>query len=73
MESTPYIIWIMKVYKACDVILFATARYIGLTYHETVVWLWCVIWPLYTILITVCYFYVLGKLRATLSNIKRPQ
>jgi len=65
--------WYMQVYLDFDDLFIISAKALGITYHEFVLLSLCVIWPLYTILITVCYFYVLGKLRATLSNIKRPQ
>jgi hypothetical protein len=60
--------WVIKVYNACDVILFATARFINLSYEETVVVVWCIVWPLYTILITVHWAYLIGKVKALPSH-----
>lgn len=60
--------WVIKVYNACDVILFATARFIGLSYEETVVVVWCIVWPLYTIFITIHWAYLIGKVKALSSH-----
>ena len=55
--------WYMQVYLDFDDLFIISAKALGITYHEFVLISLCVVWPLYTIISTVCNFYLLWKLR----------
>ena len=45
------IYWIDLVYDFCVRLLIDTARFLGITYEEINVWVFCVIWPLLSLVL----------------------
>ncbi len=43
--------WIDTIFDLCVRWLFEAARFLGITYEEINVWLFCIIWPLLTVLL----------------------
>ena len=46
MMANSGILWIDIIYDFCVQLLIDTARFLGISYEEINVWLFCVIWPL---------------------------
>ena len=44
------ILWIDLTFDICVRLLFAVGRYLGISYEEVNVWLFCIIWPALTLL-----------------------
>jgi len=44
------ILWIDLTFDFCVRLLFAVGRYLGISYEEVNVWLFCIIWPALTLL-----------------------
>ena len=45
------IYWIDLVYDFCVRLLIDTARFLGITYEEINVWVFCVMWPLLSLVL----------------------
>ena len=45
------IYWIDVVYNFCVQLLIDTSRFLGISYEEINVWLFCVIWPLLSLVL----------------------
>ena len=45
------IYWIDVIYDFCVQLLIDTAKYLGISYEEINVWLFCVIWPLLSLIV----------------------
>ena len=45
------IYWIDIIYDFCVQLLIDTARFLGISYEEINVWLFCVIWPLLSLVL----------------------
>ena len=45
------IMWIDIVYDFCVQLLIDTSRFMGISYEEINVWLFCVIWPLLSLVL----------------------
>ena len=45
------IYWIDVIYNFCVQLLIDTARFLGISYEEINVWLFCVIWPLLSLVL----------------------
>ena len=45
------IYWIDVTYNFCVLLLIESARYLGISYEEINVWLFCVIWPLLSLIL----------------------
>jgi hypothetical protein len=45
------IYWIDVVYNFCVQLLIDTSRFLGISYEEINVWLFCVIWPLLSLIL----------------------
>jgi hypothetical protein len=45
------IYWIDVIYDFCVQLLIDTAKYLGISYEEINVWLFCVIWPLLSLIL----------------------
>ena len=45
------IYWIDVIYNFCVLLLIDTARFLGISYEEINVWLFCVIWPLLSLVL----------------------
>jgi len=43
--------WIDTIFDLCVRWLFGAARILGITYEEINVWLFCIVWPLLTVLL----------------------
>tara|TARA_B100001123_G_C14454883_1_gene688073 strand:+ start:173 stop:331 length:159 start_codon:yes stop_codon:yes gene_type:complete len=43
------IVWIDTIFNWCVIALYEVARWFGITYEEINVWLFCVIWPVFTL------------------------
>ena len=50
MSANSGIKWIDKTYDFCVKLLFDLADIMGITYEEINVWLFCVIWPILTLI-----------------------
>ncbi len=44
--------WIDSVFDWCVYLLVDAARFLGVTYEEINVWLFCILWPLVTVIQT---------------------
>ena len=44
------IVWIDEIFNFCVYLLYDLASIIGITYEEINVWLFCVIWPILTLI-----------------------
>ena len=45
------IYWIDVIYNFCVLLLIDTAKFLGISYEEINVWLFCVIWPIASLLL----------------------
>ena len=45
------IYWIDVIYNFCVQLLIDTSRFLGISYEEINVWLFCVIWPLLSLVL----------------------
>jgi hypothetical protein len=50
-----------KIFDLCVTFLDNLAELLGTTYERINVWIFCIIWPLYTIFITTGFLYLLFK------------
>ena len=51
MMANSGILWIDIIYDFCVQLLIDTARFLGISYEEINVWLFCVIWPLLSLVL----------------------
>ena len=51
MMANSGIYWIDVIYNFCVQLLIDTARFLGISYEEINVWLFCVIWPLLSLVL----------------------
>jgi len=51
MMANSRILWIDIIYDFCVQLLIDTARFLGISYEEINVWLFCVIWPLLSLVL----------------------
>ena len=51
MMANSGIYWIDVIYNFCVLLLIDTARFLGISYEEINVWLFCVIWPLLSLVL----------------------
>ena len=51
MMANSGIFWIDIIYDFCVQLLIDTARFLGISYEEINVWLFCVIWPLLSLVL----------------------
>ena len=51
MSSNSGIKWIDQVFDNCVQLLFDVASILGITYEELNVWVFCVIWPLLSLVL----------------------
>ncbi len=58
------IYWIDVIYNFCVLLLIDTARFLGISYEEINVWLFCVIWPLLSLVL----FAEIIRLRLRIKN-----
>ena len=65
-EANSGIIWIDEIFNFCVYLLYDLASIIGITYEEINVWLFCVIWPILTLLM----FAEITRLRLKISTPK---
>ena len=59
------IVWIDEIFNFCVHLLYDLASIIGITYEEINVWLFCVIWPILTLLM----FAEITRLRLKISTL----
>ena len=50
MSASSGINWVDKTFDFCVKLLFDVANIMGITYEEINVWLFCVIWPILTLI-----------------------
>jgi hypothetical protein len=60
------IVWIDVTYDFCVQLLIDTAKILGISYEEINVWLFCVIWPLLSLVV----FAEIIRLRFQINNSK---
>ena len=51
MMANSGILWIDIIYDFCVQLLIDTSRFLGISYEEINVWLFCVIWPLLSLVL----------------------
>ncbi len=51
MMANSGILWIDNIYDFCVQLLIDTAGFLGISYEEINVWLFCVIWPLLSLVL----------------------
>ena len=51
MMANSGILWNDIIYDFCVQLLIDTARFLGISYEEINVWLFCVIWPLLSLVL----------------------
>tara|TARA_B100001027_G_scaffold46595_1_gene30467 strand:- start:1223 stop:1417 length:195 start_codon:yes stop_codon:yes gene_type:complete len=51
MMANSGILWIDIIYDFCVQLLIDTAKFLGVSYEEINVWLFCVIWPLLSLVL----------------------
>jgi hypothetical protein len=66
------IFWVDYIFDMSVRGLFTWAKFMGITYEEINVWLFCIAWPLLTIIQTLAIFYLWHRLRITQPTIRRP-
>ena len=66
MSANSGINWIDKTFDICVKLLVDLANIIGITYEEINVWLFCIIWPI----ITLIMFAEILRLRLKINNKK---
>jgi len=52
------IVWIDTIFNWCVIALYEVARWFGITYEEINVWLFCVIWPVFTLALMYWSFFL---------------
>lgn len=62
-----------QLFDICVQILVWIAKESNMTYQEVNVWLFCVIWPIFTVYLMIRIAYLKYKIRKTLNNIKNGQ
>ena len=67
MNANSAIIWIDKTFDFCVKLLFDIAHIMGITYEEINVWIFCVFWPIASLIM----FAEIIRLRLKLSTRKQ--
>ena len=62
------IYWIDLIFKICVIALVDLASILGITYEEVNVWLFVIIWPVFTVYLIVRNIYLKKKLRKLTSK-----
>ena len=62
------IYWIDLIFKICVIALVDLASILGITYEEINVWLFVIIWPVFTVYLIVRNIYLKKKLRKLVSK-----
>ena len=62
------IYWIDLIFKICVIALVDLASILGITYEEVNVWLFVIIWPVFTVYLIVRNIYLKKKLRKLASK-----
>ncbi len=60
-----------RIFQLCVDLLVWLAHLLGMTYEEVNVWIFCVIWPLFTLLliaVVVWQYLIIRKLRITQTS-----
>ena len=57
------ILWIDAIYDWCILLLVDVALFLGITYEEINVWLFCILWPLVTVIQTCLIIWLWLKRR----------
>ena len=60
--------WIDVIFDWCVVAFYEMARWLGITYKEINVWLFCVAWPLFTLSL----IYLCARLWRQNAQLRRP-
>lgn len=59
---------IHAIFRLCVVLLIELAKLLGITYEAVNVWVFCVIWPLFTLLL----IYLVLRQRRTIRRLRHP-